>query len=57
MQPGVEIITKQKARRLVTNTGWVLIKQGKESYSKDMRWLVYSAGQGQYRRKPCNPNW
>jgi hypothetical protein len=51
-----QIISAQQARRLVTDTGWRLMQRGYETYSRNMRWVVYQAGH-LYMRRPCSPYW
>ena len=52
-----ENISHQRARALVGQTGWNLMKQGKVVYSRNMRYTVWNAGQGLYRMQPCSNVW
>lgn len=47
-----EIISFQQARKLVSDASWLQVQAGMEAYSKDMKFIVYKAGHGIYKRRP-----
>lgn len=52
-----EMISVQRARKLVSRSNWLRIQRGFVVYSRNMKWRVSKVGHGLYKRVPCYATW